>query len=415
MSLKCLPIKESYYLSNFNSKLLENGSLEITLTINNVVNHIKITSWKEGIKVFGYCSKDKKQKYEPIKPPPINLITVPHQNNKLPVYHYLKDIPEGIKLLVGAHLTNQLIYLQICSNVIKASDLIKSNPILLFLWFHQFIFKKKIDTWERADFYLAKKQKTILSLIVHQNCTDSDVKILKKIKLNKGNEEELDLINWAFVKYYKKVRDLKHYKIIPVELFLIVELEVKISKIPVLINSVNAMNIENSIERNALSNRISIIRDIFNMTFGDLSSRLRQCKTDKQLDTLHELIRINFDPVSNLPLDTQFDEQPVPDYEDHIEAITNQKQLLEEGETMNHCVAYYGSKIYENSDSYIYRVLKPERATLLIVYDYYEHCYKIEECKLKFNHEPGPETYNFIQNWLDEEKNKLRKPNKTNY
>ena len=57
-----------------------------------------------------------------------------------------------------------------------------------------------------------------------------------------------------------------------------------------------------------------------------------------------------------------FPPPPIPGNE-YIQPITNEAMLLEEGQMMRHCVASYARSVRENK-CYIYRILKPTRATM---------------------------------------------------
>jgi len=126
-----------------------------------------------------------------------------------------------------------------------------------------------------------------------------------------------------------------------------------------------------------------------------LRRRLNSCKTYDEFWPLYNHIVVR-SKQDNKPYHFRY--PPIPGTE-NIVPITTDKGLDEEGEIMEHCVGSYLFEV-EFNNSYVYKVLKPQRATLCI--EKADDRYKIKELKLKGNDEPSTETYRFVENWLNQ-------------
>lgn len=78
--------------------------------------------------------------------------------------------------------------------------------------------------------------------------------------------------------------------------------------------------------------------------------------------------------------------------------ITCFEELALEGRTMRHCVGSYGDRVMSGK-CYIYKVLRPERATLEIVL-HAERGATVGQLKLANNQVPSKATYETVERWL---------------
>lgn len=95
----------------------------------------------------------------------------------------------------------------------------------------------------------------------------------------------------------------------------------------------------------------------------------------------------------------RFPKPPVPGTAD-IVPICTMKDLIEEGRGQNNCVATYAERV-QSRRTFIYRVLKPERATLSIVRGH-DGDWEISELQRRGNSGADARTVRFVQSWLDE-------------
>jgi hypothetical protein len=98
-----------------------------------------------------------------------------------------------------------------------------------------------------------------------------------------------------------------------------------------------------------------------------------------------------------------FRKPPIPGNDDIFPVLTFE-DLLAEGKLMHHCVGGYVNKINSGS-TYIYRVLRPERATLEIT-GHGRHA-RIGEFRKLYNQSPSSKTYLTVMNWLENYKKTL--------
>lgn len=83
-----------------------------------------------------------------------------------------------------------------------------------------------------------------------------------------------------------------------------------------------------------------------------------------------------------------------------IEPIRTLEDLVEEGRLQNNCVATYAERVVRSA-VFIYRVLRPERATLSIVRGP-DGDWQIGELERSSNRRVSPATLRFVESWLDQ-------------
>lgn len=117
------------------------------------------------------------------------------------------------------------------------------------------------------------------------------------------------------------------------------------------------------------------------------------------LEDLHdELWRSCERRVSVAGLSVRFAEPPLPEWPD-IELLGTTKEIIAEGEQMDHCVASYIPEMTSGEKAILlYRVLWPERATLRLAKT--GEKWRIAELRCQRNQAPSPETFEFVRTWL---------------
>ena len=92
-----------------------------------------------------------------------------------------------------------------------------------------------------------------------------------------------------------------------------------------------------------------------------------------------------------------FPEPPFPGSAD-IEPLTSDVALVREAREMGNCLASYRSRV-RKQPIYLYRVLRPERATLCLKF---ARCgfWFVDEIKLSGNHRVSPATESYVRQWL---------------
>jgi hypothetical protein len=99
-----------------------------------------------------------------------------------------------------------------------------------------------------------------------------------------------------------------------------------------------------------------------------------------------------------------FPPPPLPDTA-QIKAIRNVVDLFREGKTQQHCVVTYAHSI-ASGESYIYRLLQPQRATLELRRD--GNDWVVGQFKLGRNREPGLKARRIVDEWLAQARDAAR-------
>lgn len=125
---------------------------------------------------------------------------------------------------------------------------------------------------------------------------------------------------------------------------------------------------------------------------------LNQCKSVQELGNLHDEWVGKLNAKTSDHSATPFPDPPLPCIPG-IEPIKNATELSMEGRLMNHCVSTYHLSIYAGR-KYVYRVLRPERGTLMLqnIGNYWD----IKEFKLAYNEEPSETSWDHVRNWFNE-------------
>jgi hypothetical protein len=134
-------------------------------------------------------------------------------------------------------------------------------------------------------------------------------------------------------------------------------------------------------------------------------NHLKKCQSIEALQVLHNLWADRYSALHQEQRIEQFftdngtytfPTPPLPGDAD-IVPITTIKELLEEGAVMHNCVGSYAEKV-KSGECYIYRVLRPQRATLEISDSGDMH--HIRQLKLVRNSEPSAEVWEKVRFWF---------------
>jgi hypothetical protein len=144
-----------------------------------------------------------------------------------------------------------------------------------------------------------------------------------------------------------------------------------------------------------------LIEDTLRMFFRVHPTRgTPQFQTIARLREVHDEISVEYlrreEPAIRA---FRFPKPPVPGTPD-IVPICTIEELIEEGRAQNNCVATYAQRV-QSRYTYIYRVLRPERATLSIVRGD-DGDWEIDELERRGNSGAAERTYDWVQRWLDE-------------
>ncbi|MCB1093342.1 MAG: PcfJ domain-containing protein, partial [Verrucomicrobiae bacterium] len=132
---------------------------------------------------------------------------------------------------------------------------------------------------------------------------------------------------------------------------------------------------------------------------------VRQFPDRERLREIHESIadayRLRLQRVTEVRRVSRdnFSRPPIPPIPGEIEALTSPEALVDEGEAQGNCVASYAHKV-ERGDTFIYRVLKPSRATLSLVRQSSSGLWKVGELEGRFNTPASLDAEEAVAQWL---------------
>ena len=124
-----------------------------------------------------------------------------------------------------------------------------------------------------------------------------------------------------------------------------------------------------------------------------------------RLETVHEEVseayRLHLRRLQDVRRHTHrnFELPPIPEIPGEIEALTSPDALVAEGAAQGNCVASYAEKVVRGN-TFIYRVLKPGRATLSIVRQETSRIWRVGELEGKFNTPTSHVVERRVDEWL---------------
>ncbi len=383
------------------TQISSEGDLYIDIR-NRLDVYLKYTSWDNGLKVYRRHNGN----WEPEdRDPDLPLISEAHINSpNLPVYHFIRQIPENVRLQMLSFNYLQTTMLQMAAGSKKALDLLYDIPVLLWLVAEKY--HSGEWSFEKCDIVLGKKRKSILKELLDTG-TKADIKFLKKIKLMHGEQDEIKVITEAIREGNQGGR-LKHWALIPVQIIALLQRFPNLSE-AVFLRVLSEKMYDRIADGIADSYRIcKLWDDIYQMgsvlNIDNLSAILNQAKDVDALQKIHDrwMERLHRKETI-ISSGKAFRPPPIPG-DNNIYPIQTFDDLLAEGKLMHHCVGGYVNKI-NGGDSYLYRVLSPQRATLEIIGQGRQA--RIGEFRRLYNQSPSNNTYLTVMNWLENFKKNL--------
>ena len=363
--------------------------------------YLKYSPWKNGLNIYRY--QGRRWTPEP-RDPDLPLVSEVHIHSpSLPVHHFIKQIPEAVQSKILSFNYLQTTMLQLAARTEKALDLLCDIPILLWLIAEKYHHRN----WslEKCNIILSKKRKFILKEILDTG-SRSDVKFLKKIKLMHGEQDELNVIKTAIQQRNQGGR-LNHWPTVPVQVIALLQRFPNLSEASFL-RAAASKTYDRIADGLADSYRTcKLWDDIYHMgsvlEIKNLSAVLNRTKSVDSLHKIHDRWMERLHRKETIITGGKsFCTPPIPG-NNNICPILTFEDLLAEGRLMHHCVGGYVNKI-NNGGSYVYRVLRPERATLEIIGQ--GRNVKIGEFRRLYNQSPSAGTYLAVKNWLEDYKKK---------
>lgn len=316
-----------------------------------------------------------------------------------PIAQYARCIPEDVRERAGMFIYNQTTMLQWAARDFHKKDLLISNPALYWLFVHA----AETRYWlqEELNEVILLKQQQILNRVTGYG-TKSTVRILKKLELQHGDKRELQFVLWFLKRDWFNSR-LRNLKKLPVHVL------AALYRCPELattrmVNSLSKILSTDMDVPSALS-QADMIRQIWSDTealgqtlgIGNIKSLIEDCESFEQLQRIHDRWTDILNGRKHSKEDMTLFPLPPVKGTNKIKPIRTEGDLREEGRFMEHCIGGYSNRVISGK-SYIYRVFKPERATLEVRIN--NGTVMIGDMRMQKNKYPSEETTRVVREWL---------------
>lgn len=326
---------------------------------------------------------------------------------------FLEEIPTGVRECVGKYTFGQCFMLHHAAAHQEARDLLRSNPNLLWL-LARAVYDGKIDQ-DHVARLCRRKQLQILKRLV-PSATNATLKLLARVETDFGALFEARVAT-TVLSHSGAVEALAHQREVPYRLLGILERHsclAQPSLVALILRELESGQRSPSELGRYLREVVGDIARLASVLRIDRPERaIAQCRTAADLARLHDrwtqrmnskvpafLVRGNrsmfrFEPPVD-PLQLVFPPPPFPDGDD-VKAIRTPEDLIREGAQQGHCVASYAQDVADGK-VYIYRLLRPSRATLEIRKT--DDGWKIGQLKLARNRAPNDDTRRAVRSWM---------------
>jgi len=315
---------------------------------------------------------------------------------------FCASIPDDIRILLEPFTDRQFNLLALFSkNENEMRELMQSNPVLAYCLANveEFRFIPAGHSAERAKWLLGRKQKEMLKWIRFPD-SPSVVKLFRKIVP--------DALGIAQMRMLRNTMDLE-----PRILKVLAHIPRIDTHVLSFVSNLNTLSILSNrlllelVECDRLNGMVDYLIEIRSMQKElDPQRSFPIFQSIKKVDRYHEALVTRFNEMIRRRKEQkerraleEYEEPPVPGTKNII-PITSRKSLIREGRAQHNCVAGYHAKIF-GGRTYIYRVLRPERATLELERSRNGGWYCTQLKGLR-NREVTQETKKQVNEWLEQ-------------
>ena len=379
------------YLRETNAQLRDDGALEFSFE-HGARTRFRITPWREGFTAY-------RVRGEVFEPTDLWLLVVlPSQGacttRNTDVNAFLRGIPGDIKALVRPYQFGQCVLLRSLASLAQTADLAKSNPNLLWL-IAAAGYDGRVQPSEIGRLCVTKQTDVLRELTGIGS--KAQVKLLRKIKAVEGSLTEARDLHAALCDP-GILEVVRHLPEVPLPLLGLLAFHGALSReefvAPMAAKLTDAMKrleaLDAVCERLAglaLTTPAPTLQDVRD-TLDPPARPVRPARAPRRVRA----------PPPELVWQRDFPPPPVPG-SDTIVPITTVKELHAEGVRQRNCVFNYAAAV-QSGDTYIYRVLAPQRATLAIRLTTVVP--EVAELKLRSNRPPSAATVQAVHLWLAE-------------
>jgi hypothetical protein len=308
---------------------------------------------------------------------------------------FVNQIPEIARALVRRHVFGQLLVLQLLALHSEIADLADSNVNLLWLLVLA-AYEGRLPPSSFASL-CRRKQVDVVAELTGRGAK-AHVKFLRKVQLADGSLSEARTIQSALFEP-RILESVRHLAAIPVRLLSL------LTRYPCLASDAFVPLIAAKLAEPGGDDPQKLFRLHQRLTgLGRVAATLRVEHVREALAEPVVAARPELRPaagastsdIPGLPLEESFPSPPLPGNSD-IVPITTFRALEEEAETQRNCVLGYAGSI-RNREVYLYRVLRPERATVEVTCEDGE--WELGQLKLARNKQPGRKTVLLVSRWF---------------
>ncbi|MBF0290004.1 MAG: PcfJ domain-containing protein [SAR324 cluster bacterium] len=367
---------------------------------------LRVSPWTEGLEIFIGAQRSRNETLDievaffsiktslfgPTRP---QLIKSPDSEIK----KFAKAIPRELYSL-ASYEHAQFAMLRVLRKLGNpAFDLFYSNPNLFFLIVSDHLDKDK--PLHELEKLLYLKQHHILENLYSRQFCKEHVKFIGKL----GAKKKFSFANAVQIKFA-----LRHAEILGVarhfHKFDVAQLE-PLLKFPYIRQSKFARNaIKLEKDRSEFARFSELLEDVLlvgeSLGYHQVEKQALNCNSVEKVEILHDrwTEKLNAKNLENEKNNAvSFPRCPFVKLPEDIQFISNSYELQLEGALMRHCVASYINGAI-NGQSYYFRILAPQRATLQIKKD--RSGFQIAQMKLVCNRLPAKKTFKFVGNWLSQ-------------
>lgn len=302
-------------------------------------------------------------------------------------------VPEAYRELVMPFRDRRWHMLSLLARCPGADDLTVSNPALAFCLASNWAFHVPIASHplRAARSLVFKKQRHILEWLGYPG-TESGRQLLRRIPRESLTVEFLTSLR-AAIQSPEVARRLSFMDRISQDVFyLIATKEIAPHVAFSLLDEVSQVRVPDAGPVIAFR-----IRDMLNMS-EELQRKLPRLRSVAQVDQLHEDLVFDYNLQREAADDAPLPPPPIAGKEGEIEPLETCQELAIEGRLQQHCVGSYAHSV-RRGQAYVYRMLKPERATLAIMQG--PRGWTMREIHGYRNADVRPETCQAALDWLN--------------
>ena len=299
-------------------------------------------------------------------------------------------IPEAMAKACEEIPGRQLTMLVLMQASPAAAELAQSNRALVFALSHPHFFRERFSTLQGAAIVAKRRQREIAAWLGFPE-TDSAVKTLSKLAGASIFKESLRALRSSMgASNGQKI--LSHLPRINAGVLGFVADEELCGIVPMPL----LMEVAENRDEDMQAQTAHVWEHCVTMA-RELGESLRRPSSIQKLDEWHQEIWERW-VEKNPPLPKTFPAPPIAGCPT-IQPILDANGLIEEGKQQSNCVGCYANRVRARQ-TFIYRVLAPERATLSIVLGHGGQ-WVIEELKLRSNQACSHLTKKHVTDWLE--------------